>query len=111
MRRDGCLSREDEAKAWLPERIRAFFVNRSTKHRRGGSGSRLCHKGNRDISFGTSSCFFLVSRRRWAMKVLAVHPGPLMYTKIYVRLEPLGLELVAQAGRQGGHQVQLIDLQ
>ena len=45
------------------------------------------------------------------MKVLAVHPGPLMYTKIYVRLEPLGLELAAQAGRQGGHQVQLIDLQ
>ncbi len=27
------------------------------------------------------------------MKVLAVHPGPLMYTKIYLRLEPLGLPL------------------
>ena len=26
------------------------------------------------------------------MKFLAVHPGPLMYTKIYLRLEPLGLE-------------------
>lgn len=45
------------------------------------------------------------------MKVLAVHPGPLMYTKIYMRLEPLGLELVAQAARQAGHQVHLIDLQ
>ena len=45
------------------------------------------------------------------MKVLVVHPGPLMYTKIYMRLEPLGLELVAQAARQAGHHVQLIDLQ
>jgi hopanoid C-3 methylase HpnR len=45
------------------------------------------------------------------MKVLAVHPGPLMYTKIYMRLEPLGLELAAQAARQAGHQVHLIDLQ
>jgi len=34
-----------------------------------------------------------------------------MYTKIYLRLEPLGLELVAQASRQAGHDVQLIDLQ
>ena len=32
------------------------------------------------------------------MKVLAVHPGPLMYTKIFLRLEPLGLELVAAGG-------------
>src|SRR6185503_16622637 len=45
------------------------------------------------------------------MKLLAVHPGPLMYTKIYMRLEPLGLELAAQAARQAGHDVQLIDLQ
>ncbi len=45
------------------------------------------------------------------MKFLAVHPGPLMYTKIYLRLEPLGLELVAQAVRQAGHEVRLIDLQ
>jgi hopanoid C-3 methylase HpnR len=34
-----------------------------------------------------------------------------MYTKIYLRLEPLGLELVAAAVRRAGHQVQLIDLQ
>ena len=45
------------------------------------------------------------------MKFLAVHPSPLMYTKIYLRLEPLGLELVAQAVRQAGHDVHLIDLQ
>jgi hopanoid C-3 methylase len=45
------------------------------------------------------------------MKFLAVHPGPLMYTKIFLRLEPLGLELVAAAVRQAGHEVRLIDLQ
>src|SRR5688572_24532158 len=45
------------------------------------------------------------------MKILAVHPSALMYTKIYLRLEPLGLELVAQAIRQAGHTIRLIDLQ
>ncbi len=45
------------------------------------------------------------------MKLLLVHPGPLMYTKIYLRLEPLGLELVADAARRAGHEVALIDLQ
>ena len=45
------------------------------------------------------------------MKVLAVHPSALMYTKIYLRLEPPGLELVAQAIRQAGHAICLIDLQ
>ena len=45
------------------------------------------------------------------MKFLAVHPSPLMYTKIYLRLEPLGLEMVGQAARQAGHDVRLIDLQ
>ena len=45
------------------------------------------------------------------MKVLAVHPSPLMYTKIYLRLEPLGLELVAESLRRAGHEVGLIDLQ
>src|SRR5437762_4980264 len=34
-----------------------------------------------------------------------------MYTKVFLRLEPLGLELVAQSLRRAGHQVQLIDLQ
>jgi hopanoid C-3 methylase HpnR len=45
------------------------------------------------------------------MRVLAVHPSRLMYSKIYLRLEPLGLELVAAAARAAGHQVRLIDLQ
>ena len=45
------------------------------------------------------------------MRVLAVHPGPLMYTRIFLRLEPLGLELVAAAARRAGHEVALIDLQ
>jgi hopanoid C-3 methylase HpnR len=34
-----------------------------------------------------------------------------MYTKIYLRLEPLGLELVAATMRKTGHEVCLIDLQ
>ena len=45
------------------------------------------------------------------MKVLLVHPSPLMYSKIYLRLEPLGLERVAQAIRSAGHEVRLLDLQ
>ena len=45
------------------------------------------------------------------MRFLGVHPGPLLYSKIFLRLEPLGLELVAQAVRSVGHQVRLIDLQ
>jgi hopanoid C-3 methylase len=35
----------------------------------------------------------------------------LMYTKVFLRLEPLGLELVAQSLRRAGHQIRLIDLQ
>jgi hopanoid C-3 methylase len=45
------------------------------------------------------------------MKFLAVHPSALMYSKIFLRLEPLGLEIAAQAVRRAGHKVQLIDLQ
>lgn len=45
------------------------------------------------------------------MKVLFAHPSALMYSEVYLRLEPLGLELVAAATRQAGHDVQLIDLQ
>jgi hopanoid C-3 methylase len=45
------------------------------------------------------------------MRVLCVHPGPLMYTRIFLRLEPLGLELVAAAVRRAGHEVALIDRQ
>src|SRR5574338_291389 len=50
-------------------------------------------------------------QREAAMRVLFVHPGPLMYSEIYLRLEPLGMERVAQAVRQAGHEVRLIDLQ
>jgi hopanoid C-3 methylase HpnR len=35
----------------------------------------------------------------------------LLYTKVFLRLEPLGLELVAQSARCAGHDVRLIDLQ
>ena len=45
------------------------------------------------------------------MKFLAVHPSALMYTKVFLRLEPLGLELVAEVVRRAGHQARLIDLQ
>jgi len=45
------------------------------------------------------------------VRVLGVHPGPLLYTRVFLRLEPLGLELVAQSVRRAGHEVRLIDLQ
>jgi hopanoid C-3 methylase HpnR len=45
------------------------------------------------------------------LKVLLVHPSGLMYTQVYLRLEPLGLELVAEACRRAGHEVRLLDLQ
>src|SRR6185295_19811963 len=45
------------------------------------------------------------------MKIIVVHPGPLMYTKIYLRLEHLGVELVAESARRMGHEVHLLDLQ
>jgi hopanoid C-3 methylase HpnR len=44
-------------------------------------------------------------------KVLFAHPSGLMYTEIFLRLEPLGVELCAQAAREAGHDVRLIDLQ
>lgn len=45
------------------------------------------------------------------MRVLLVHPGALDYSSVFLRLEPLGLELVAEAARRAGHEVRLIDLQ
>jgi hopanoid C-3 methylase len=45
------------------------------------------------------------------MRVLFVHPGPLLYTRVFLRLEPLGLELVAATARAAGHDCNLIDLQ
>jgi hopanoid C-3 methylase HpnR len=34
-----------------------------------------------------------------------------MYTRIYLRLEPLGVELIAAAARKAGHDVRILDLQ
>jgi hopanoid C-3 methylase HpnR len=45
------------------------------------------------------------------MKVLFVHPSGLMYTEIFLRLEPLGVELCASSARKAGHDVRLMDLQ
>ena len=45
------------------------------------------------------------------MRTLLVHPSGLMYSEIFLRLEPLGLERVAGAPREAGHQVRLLDLQ
>src|SRR5262245_55183035 len=45
------------------------------------------------------------------MKVLCCHPSGLMYTEVYLRLEPLGVELAAAAARRAGHQVRVLDLQ
>ena len=45
------------------------------------------------------------------MRTLLVHPSGLMYSEIFLRLEPLGLERVAGAARAAGHQVRLLDLQ
>ncbi|MBI4583563.1 MAG: hopanoid C-3 methylase HpnR [Planctomycetes bacterium] len=45
------------------------------------------------------------------MKVLFVHPSSLMYSEIYLRLEPLGIELVAAAALAAGHEVRVLDLQ
>jgi magnesium-protoporphyrin IX monomethyl ester (oxidative) cyclase len=45
------------------------------------------------------------------MRVLLVHPSPLMFSEIYLRLEPLGLERVAAAIEAAGYEVRLLDLQ
>ncbi|HTK79591.1 MAG TPA: hopanoid C-3 methylase HpnR [Rhizomicrobium sp.] len=45
------------------------------------------------------------------MKLLAVHPSGLMFTRVFLRLEPLGLELIAAAARRAGHEVRICDLQ
>jgi hopanoid C-3 methylase len=45
------------------------------------------------------------------VRVLFIHPSPLMYSEIYLRLEPLGVERVAAAAVAAGHEVRLLDLQ
>jgi len=45
-------------------------------------------------------------------KILLVHPSALgQYSAAFLRLEPLGLELIAQACRKSGYSVRLLDLQ
>lgn len=45
------------------------------------------------------------------MKVLLVHPSSLMYSEIYLRLEPLGIERIAASLRNAGHDPRIMDLQ
>ena len=45
------------------------------------------------------------------MKVLCCHPSGLMYTQIFLRLEPLGVELFAASARAAGHDVRILDMQ
>ncbi|MFE7900409.1 cobalamin-dependent protein, partial [Streptomyces sp. NPDC057424] len=45
------------------------------------------------------------------MRLLLVHPSALLYSEIFLRLEPLGLERVAGAARDAGHEVRVVDLQ
>jgi len=44
------------------------------------------------------------------MRILAVHPSALMYSQVFLRLEPLGLELVAASAEHAGHEVRIVDL-
>src|SRR5262244_895571 len=46
-----------------------------------------------------------------ASRVLLVHPSPLIFSEIFLRLEPLGVECVASALQSAGYEVRLIDLQ
>jgi hopanoid C-3 methylase HpnR len=45
------------------------------------------------------------------MRVLFVHPSALMYSEVFLRLDPIGLELVAASARRAGHTCRLLDLQ
>ncbi|GAA4013056.1 radical SAM protein [Streptomyces marokkonensis] len=45
------------------------------------------------------------------MRLLLVHPSALLYSEIFLRLEPLGLERVAGAAREAGHEVRVVDRQ
>ena len=46
-----------------------------------------------------------------ASRVLLIHPSPLIFSEIFLRLEPLGVECVAAAIEAAGYDVRLIDLQ
>jgi hopanoid C-3 methylase len=45
------------------------------------------------------------------MRLLFVHPGPLLYTDAFLRREPVSLKLVTQAARRAGYSTRLINLQ
>ena len=45
------------------------------------------------------------------MRLMLIHPSALMYSELFLRLEPLGLERVAAAARDAGHRVRVVDLQ
>jgi len=44
-------------------------------------------------------------------RVLLVHPSALLYSEVYLRLEPLGMECVGESIRAAGHEVRLLDRQ
>ncbi|RMH11349.1 MAG: hopanoid C-3 methylase HpnR, partial [Gemmatimonadetes bacterium] len=45
------------------------------------------------------------------MKLLCVHPSGLFFSDVFLRLEPIGLELAAAAALAAGHDVRMVDLQ
>lgn len=45
------------------------------------------------------------------VRILLVHPSALMYSELYLRLEPIGLERVGSALQAEGHEVRMVDLQ
>lgn len=40
-----------------------------------------------------------------------MHPNALLYSELYLRLEPIGLERIGTSARRAGHEVRMIDLQ
>jgi radical SAM superfamily enzyme YgiQ (UPF0313 family) len=54
---------------------------------------------------------YVFHSRNTRVRVLLVHPSALLYSEVYLRLEPLGLECVGAALREAGHELRLIDLQ
>lgn len=76
-------------------------------------GAILGHSLHRQADVGFLSPSEFCSLRMTCMKVLLVHPGLLPSTGLArnLRLEPLGLEIVAEAARRSNHEVKLIDMQ
>ena len=99
----------------------ASFRGRGTIHK--PSVHEVGRLGTAFLAVGSSQRSWRVQLRRQARPVLcfarlfmgcellAVHPSGLMYTRVFLTLEPLGLELVAGAARAAGHDVRIVDLQ